>query len=797
MDYDDREDQEDAVLDKLGRRLGTDRHGYSERSAGFALEDAGGNVKAAVDLLINDYLQDVPVELMERLGRRTVLAAVREAGGDLEAAVVQLVDMPADAGAAAAPRKTPPMKLQFVSESDTHPGAAKSRTVRLICPALAEGVTVVLLIKLTATCTYKRWTVAPAEGRGSGTELPLSLAEDRQLCGRLPLAADNVEAAVDGTPCARFVVACDTAAKGTFDMFVRLEDKLGPLGSGKSPRLPFKKSISRTVHAGPSSSRASTGPASPSRGRAAAGGGGKEEEAAGVEKAPALARADSAGKREPPKLSASARSAMQAAREEALQQVLVESAAGSIKEPLSMVVVGHVDAGKSTLMGHLLMKVGVVASRTVAKYESESRSIGKSSFHFAWVMDEHAEERERGVTMDCGMNYFETEERAVTLLDAPGHRDFIPSMISGAAQADVAILVVPACVGEFEGGFEAGGQTKEHSTLVRSLGVRQLIVAVNKMDAVEWSQPRFNAICAALKPFLASVGFRPAAVRYIPVSGMTGGNLVDSLADEPAAAWYSGDTLVGAINSFDAPARPVRRPSRLAVSDVYRTRSLGLTIGGKLDAGVIVRGEQLLVMPGYNVATVRGIERRGTAVQHALAGENVDIGLTGIDDAAITVGSVLCAWDEPVPLMPRFKAQVMILPTRRLPIVKGARLTLHMQSVEEPVVVTKLISLLTRDGKLLKRRPRHLTAGQTAHVNITPARSLCVELYSSCRSLGRFTLRDEGKTVAVGIITKLKAARRSREQRIADARAAAASAAASTSGSAAADLPTSPRARGD
>lgn len=223
---------------------------------------------------------------------------------------------------------------------------------------------------------------------------------------------------------------------------------------------------------------------------------------------------------------------------------------GTQKQKLNVVIVGHVDAGKSTLMGHLLCDLNYVSQRTLQKFEHESKKIGKQSFMYAWVLDETDEERSRGITMDVGNSHFETEHKMVTILDAPGHRDFIPNMITGATQADVAILVVDATTGEFESGFESGGQTREHALLVKALGIKQLCVAVNKLDTSNWSKERFDQIVDKLKTFLKQAGYKAAHVTYVPCSGLTGENLVKPITDENLKAWYNGPTIVQIIGKL-------------------------------------------------------------------------------------------------------------------------------------------------------------------------------------------------------------------------------------------------------
>uniref|UniRef100_V5G771 HBS1-like protein n=1 Tax=Anoplophora glabripennis TaxID=217634 RepID=V5G771_ANOGL len=246
-----------------------------------------------------------------------------------------------------------------------------------------------------------------------------------------------------------------------------------------------------------------------------------------------------------------------------------------------MVVIGHVDAGKSTLMGRLLCDLGQVNQRIMHKYEQESRKLGKQSFMYAWVLDETGEERNRGITMDVGRFQFDTKTKRVTLLDAPGHKDFIPNMISGTGQADVALMVVDATRGEFETGFDYGGQTREHALLARSLGVTQLAVSINKLDTVAWSRERFNEIVAKLKGFLKLAGFKESDVTFVPCSGLTGQNLVSKPTENSLLSWYNGPCLLDVIDNFRSPERPISKPFRLSVNDIFKV-SLSSNMCSKL-----------------------------------------------------------------------------------------------------------------------------------------------------------------------------------------------------------------------
>uniref|UniRef100_A0A8D0LYB5 HBS1-like protein n=1 Tax=Sus scrofa TaxID=9823 RepID=A0A8D0LYB5_PIG len=391
------------------------------------------------------------------------------------------------------------------------------------------------------------------------------------------------------------------------------------------------------------------------------------------------------------------------------------------KQLLNLVVIGHVDAGKSTLMGHLLYLLGNVNKRTMHKYEQESKKAGKASFAYAWVLDETGEERERGVTMDVGMTKFETTTKVITLMDAPGHKDFIPNMITGAAQADVAVLVVDASRGEFEAGFETGGQTREHGLLVRSLGVTQLAVAVNKMDQVNWQQERFQEITGKLGHFLKQAGFKESDVAFIPTSGLSGENLITRSKSSELTKWYKGLCLLEQIDSFKPPQRSVDKPFRLCVSDVFK-----------------------------------GITLHDEPVDWAAAGDHVSLTLVGMDIIKINVGCIFCGPKEPIKACTRFRARILIF-NIEVPVTKGFPVLLHYQTVSEPAVIKRLISVLNKStGEVTKKKPKLLTKGQNALVELQTQRPVALELYKDFKELGRFMLRYSGSTIAAGVVTEIK-----------------------------------------
>uniref|UniRef100_A0A8C1YI75 HBS1-like protein n=1 Tax=Cyprinus carpio TaxID=7962 RepID=A0A8C1YI75_CYPCA len=426
------------------------------------------------------------------------------------------------------------------------------------------------------------------------------------------------------------------------------------------------------------------------------------------------------------------------------------------KPLLNLVVIGHVDAGKSTLMGHLLYLLGNVNKRTMHKYEQEAKKAGKASFAYAWLLDETGEERDRGVTMDVGMTKFETVSKVITLMDAPGHKDFIPNMITGAAQADVAVLVVDASRGEFEAGFEAGGQTREHGLLVRSLGVTQLAVAVNKMDQVNWQQERFQEIISKLGHFLKQAGFKDSDVFYIPTSGLSGENLTTRSKVADLTAWYTGPCLLEQIDAFKPPQRSVEKPFRLCVSDVFKDQGSGFCVTGKIEAGFIQTGDKVLAMPPNETCTVKGITLHDEALDWAAAGDHVSLTVTGMDIIKINVGCIFCDPKEPIRACTRFRARILLF-NIEVPVTQGFPVLLHYQTVSEPATIRKLVSVLHKSsGEVLKKKPKCLSKGQNAVVEIQTQRPVALELYKDYKELGRFMLRYVGSTIAAGVVTEVK-----------------------------------------
>ncbi|XBJ04285.1 hypothetical protein VPH35_023244 [Triticum aestivum] len=439
--------------------------------------------------------------------------------------------------------------------------------------------------------------------------------------------------------------------------------------------------------------------------------------------------------------------------------MLADQESGVLSQ-LNLAIVGHVDSGKSTLSGRLLHLLGKISKRDMHKNEKEAKEKGKGSFAYAWAMDESTEERARGVTMTVAVAYLETKKYRVVLLDSPGHKDFVPNLISGATQADAAILVVDASTGSFESGMDGEGgksvgQTKEHAQLIRSFGVEQLIVAVNKMDAIGYSKDRLEFIKVRLGSFLRSCNFRDSAVTWIPLSAVENQNLIKSPSDARFTSWYQGSCLLDAIDCLQLPSRDVSKPLILPICDVIKSQSTGqLAAFGKLETGAIRNGSKVLVLPCEEVATVKSIERDSSSCSIARAGDNVAVILQGIDGSRIIPGGILCHPGFPVPVANYLELKIRVLDIA-IPILIGYQVEFHIHHVKEAARVTKIVALLDKTGKPSKTAPRFLKSKQNAVVQVMLDQAVCVEEFSKCRALGRAFLRSSGSTIAVGIVTKI------------------------------------------
>lgn len=410
------------------------------------------------------------------------------------------------------------------------------------------------------------------------------------------------------------------------------------------------------------------------------------------------------------------------------------------KRSVSFVVVGHVDAGKSTLMGRLLTELKFVEQRTIDKYRRQGEKIGKQSFALAWVMDQRSDERERGVTIDIATNHFETDVIKFTILDAPGHQDFVPNMIAGASQADFAVLVIDANTGAYEKGLK--GQTREHVLLLRSLGVQRLVVAINKLDMVDWSQERFNEIHHEVTGFLTGLGFQEKHVSFIPISGLNGDNTVKPI-ENPAAAWYKGATLIEALEaSGPSAARALQKPLRMAISEIFRSQQGSQAIGGRIDTGTMQVGDVLVIQPSGETAHIKSISVDGESRDWAVAGYNVNLSLTDIDPVHMKVGDILCHPQDAIATGDSFMMKAMAF-DHLLP----SPIDLHRGRLHAAGQIQSIIATLDKaTGEVIKKKPKIVQPGGVARVKIKLETKVPLEAGQ------RVVIRSGGETIAAGLI---------------------------------------------
>ncbi|HVP40705.1 MAG TPA: translation elongation factor EF-1 subunit alpha [Candidatus Krumholzibacteriaceae bacterium] len=424
------------------------------------------------------------------------------------------------------------------------------------------------------------------------------------------------------------------------------------------------------------------------------------------------------------------------------------------KPHLNLIIIGHVDHGKSTTTGHLLYLAGVVDERTIKAFEDEAKKMGKETFKFAWVLDNLKEERERGVTIDLRFLRFETPKYFFTVIDAPGHRDFVKNMVTGASQADAAILFVSSRRGEFEAGIGPGGQTREHAFLAFTLGVHQLIVAINKMDdiSVNWSEERYNEIKNEISRMLKMVGFKVEEIPFVPVSGWTGDNLVKKSDKMP---WYKGPTLYEALDTFKVPAKTLNKPLRVPIQDVYTITGVGTVPVGRVETGVLKEGQQVIFMPSNVKGEVKTIETHHVKVPKAEPGDNIGFNVRGVSKQDIKRGDVMGPVDNPPTVAKEFIGQIIIIyhPTA---VAAGYTPVLHYHTGQVACKFTELIRKLDpRTGQVVEEKPAFLKTGDGAVVRMEPLHPIAVEAYTDYPELGRFAVRDMGTTVAAGVIKEI------------------------------------------
>jgi elongation factor 1-alpha len=417
------------------------------------------------------------------------------------------------------------------------------------------------------------------------------------------------------------------------------------------------------------------------------------------------------------------------------------------KPIINVAFVGHVDHGKSTTIGRLMYDGGALPEQELQKLKTLAAEHGKAGFEFAYVMDRFKEERERGVTIDLSYQKFPTDKFEVTIIDAPGHKDFIKNMITGASQADAAFL----CVAAKEG---VQPQTKEHAWLLRTMGVGQVAVIVNKMDTVEYKEEIYNKVKEEVSAILKQAGFKTEEMAFIAASGLLGDNVVKKSDKMP---WYKGPTIRGQLDLFSQPEKPIDLPMRMPLQDVYDITGIGTVPVGKIETGIMKIGQKVIVLPGRSGVGVSGevrtIEMHHEQLQQAESGDNVGINIRGVGKKDVARGDVVCDATKPATIAEEFIAQIAVIDHPTV-IAKGYTPVFHVHTAQVPCQFVELIEKTSPDGTKTPN-PDFLKTGDLAKVRIKPIGNLVLETQSTNPHMARFAIRDAGKTVSAGVCIEI------------------------------------------
>ncbi len=413
------------------------------------------------------------------------------------------------------------------------------------------------------------------------------------------------------------------------------------------------------------------------------------------------------------------------------------------KPHLNLIFVGHVDHGKSTTVGRLLYESGAITDRDIQRYKELTQQFNRPTFEFAFVMDELKEERERGITIDIAHKEFQTDKYYFTIIDAPGHKDFVKNMITGASQADGAVLICSV-----EEGIKP--QTREHLILINVLGVKQLIVGINKMDVSNFNQQKYETLKVELTALLKQLGFKLDNVPFVPFSALEGSNSGKTRSDK--MPWYTGPTLMQALDGLKVPDKPTDKPLRLPIQDVFSISGFGTVPVGRVETGVMKVGDQVVIMPGGGRAEVKSIEMHHKQLQKAEPGDNIGFNIKGVEKKDMKRGDVVGPVSSPPKVALEFTAQMIVLHHQNV-IAKGYTPVFHFHTAQLACTIVDILERKDpKTGQTAEKNPATIKTGDVAIVRIKPTKPLVVEKYSDFPQLGRFAVRDMGETVGAGVV---------------------------------------------